>query len=176
MVRVGRALAALAVIGCAFPGDPGQPLEPASELTEPIASEPIATEPIAPYAERVEIHEVDAFALRIERFYRSIARRPLDAYATFQDPGLRSFFDDPKQFEEYYAALANQVREANFRHGRAERIQVREFRFEGDAIARVDVAIIGRHERAFRFWELVIERTDTWGRAGDTWFLRPGRL
>ncbi len=77
---------------------------------------------------------------------------------------------------EYYASLANQVRQAKFRYGRAEEVRVQEFRFEGDELAHVDVQIVGRHERAFRIRDIVIERTDTWRRSGDTWFLRPGRL
>jgi hypothetical protein len=164
VARLAPALLALAVVGCAFGGDPAE-----RERVEVV-------EPTGPYAERVEIEDIDAFALRIERFYRSIARRPLDAYATFQDENLRSFFDDPKKFEEYYASLANQVRQAKFRYGRAEEVRVHEFRFEGDELAHVDVRIIGRHERAFRIRDIVIERTDTWRRSGDTWFLRPGRL
>ncbi len=164
MARLGPALLALAAIGCALGGDLAE-----RERVEGVES-------IAAYAERVDIGEVDAFTLRIERFYRSVARRPLDAYTTFQDEHLRSFFDDPKKFEEYYASLANQVREAKLRYGRAEEVRVHEFRFEGDELAHVDVRIIGRHERAFRIRDIVIERTDTWRRSGDTWFLRPGRL
>ena len=164
MARLGSALLALAAVGCALGGDPVE-----RERVEVV-------EPIAPYAERVDIQEVDAFALRIERFYRSIARRPLDAYATFQDESLRSFFDDPHEFEEYYASLANQARRAKLRNARAEEVRVREFRCEGDELARVDVLIVGHHERAFRVRGIVIERTDTWQRSGDTWFLRPGRL
>ena len=164
MARLGPALLALAVVGCALGGDPVE------------REHVLVVEPIGPYAERVEIEEVDAFALRIERFYRLVARRPLDAYATFQDENLRSFFDDPKKFEEYYASLANQVRRAKLRNGRAEEVRVREFRFEGDELARVDVLIVGRHERAFRTRDIVIERTDTWRRSGDTWFLGSGRL
>ncbi len=164
MARLGPALLALAAVGCALGGDPVE-----RERVEVV-------EPIAPYAERVDLQEIDAFALRIERFYRSIARRPLDAYATFEDENLRAFFNDPNEFEDYYAALANQVRRAKLRNARADEVRVREFRFEGDELARVDVLIVGRHERAFRVRDIVIERTDTWRRSGDTWFLRPGRL
>jgi hypothetical protein len=125
--------------------------------------------------EVVQDREVLAFSTRIERLYRTLEGRSLDV-GTFQNPEIREFFGSPEEFVDYYASLANQLREASFRHRRPERIEIREFRFEGSDRARVDVTLVGQHLRGLRFWDVRVRRTDTWRRRGSVWVLSPDRL
>jgi hypothetical protein len=130
--------------------------------------------PLAP--ESVEEREVVEFAERVSRFYRMIEDRPLDSVMVYEGPELRAFFDDPREFSDYYASLANQVRSAHFRRGRAERVRIEEFRFDEEDLASVDVMLVGRHERTLRFWEIELRRTDVWRRIGGVWMLSPEKL
>ena len=117
-----------------------------------------------------------AFAERIEVFYRSLEDIPLDAEMTYQDEDLRAHFRDETSFADYYASLADQVRRASLRNGRAHRVEIREFRFEGPELARVDVSLYGRHLRGLRFWQIELERTDTWLLEEGAWLLSPEKL
>lgn len=125
------------------------------------------------YAERVGRADVEAFARRIDRFYGSIAQRPLDAYLTFQDPALRGYFGTEQEFSDYYASLANQIRRAHFQRAQAQEVRIEEFRFDAPDEARVDVVLLGRHERALRFWQIEVRRTDRWLHNGQVWVLAP---
>jgi hypothetical protein len=129
-----------------------------------------------PALEPVSEEEVLAFAERIEIFYRSLEDTPLDSLLTYQDEQLRSHFRDEAEFADYYAALANEVRRASLRNGHAQRVEIREFRFDGPEVAFVDVALLGRHQRGLLFWEIELRRTDTWRLEGGTWILAPEKL
>lgn len=129
-----------------------------------------------PERETVTEEEILAFAERIEIFYRSLEETPLDALLTYEDEGLRTHFRDDAAFADYYASLADQVRSASLRNGQAERVEVREFRFDGPDLATVDVALLGRHQRGLRFWEIELHRTDTWRLEDGTWILAPEKL
>ena len=127
-------------------------------------------------AAAVADESVLSFARRIESFYRSLEELPIDSLITYEDPKLRTHFRDQTAFADYYASLAHQVRAASFRNGRAERVEVEEFRFEGPELARVEVRVYGRHQRALRFWEIDFARTDTWRRVEGAWVLTPEKL
>lgn len=129
-----------------------------------------------PAREPVSEDDIVAFAERIEIFYRSLEETPLDAILTYQDEALRSHFRDDSEFADYYASLADEVRRAFLRNGQADRVEIREFRFEGPELAFVDVALLGRHQRGLRFWEIELRRTDTWRLEGGTWILAPEKL
>ena len=131
---------------------------------------------VGPQGEAVDEVQILAFADRIEVFYRSLERIPLDVLMTYEDPDLRAHFADPSSFSDYYADLADQVREANFRNGRAESVEIRQFRFETPELARVDVELMGRHDRGLRFWQFGLPRTDTWRLIEGSWMLSPGKL
>ena len=124
----------------------------------------------------MEDEPVLAFASRIGPFYARLERTRLDALSTFEDVELRRFFADERDFMDYYASLAAQVRAAHFRRSQPLEVEIREFHFPQGGQALVDVRLSGRHERALRFWSIEILRTDTWERVDGTWFLSPGKL
>lgn len=153
MIGRGGALCALAASACLWGGS-----------TEP--------NPI----EAVHDPAILQFTARIERFYEGLVGRPLDVRATYDDLHLRSFFADTESFSDYYAALATELRRAGFRHSRPTRVEILEFHFEGPGRAIVHVRLTGRHLRTLRFWNVDVERADTWERLGATWMVSPGRL
>jgi hypothetical protein len=115
-------------------------------------------------------------AARLERFYGSLEGIPLDARSTYEMPELREYFTGPPAFADYYASISNQARDASLRGVTAERVQVREFHFDGADSASVRVAIVGRHQRRLRFWRIELLRTDTWRRLDGVWLLVPDKL
>jgi hypothetical protein len=117
-----------------------------------------------------------AFAERVGAFYGLLEGEPLDALVTFEDADLRAYFAEDQDFTDYYASLAQRVRESRFRHARADQVVVQEFRTEGANLAVVDIVLVGKHERALIFWDLELELTDVWRRQGGTWFLSPDKL
>jgi len=126
--------------------------------------------------ERVDEADLLAFAQRIDSFYARLEKLPLDSLITFEDKRLRAYFRGEREFSDYYASLAAQVRRAQFRNSRALRIVVREFRFEGEDIAHVDVTLVGEHIRALRPGDIELRRTDVWRRSGGIWSLSPDKL
>lgn len=126
--------------------------------------------------EPVDDSEVLEFAERIEGFYSALERVPLDVAMTFRDQTLRAHFHDDDTFADYYASLADQVRAAAFRNGRTERIDILSFRFEDPELARVELSLVGRHQRGLRFWQITRQRTDTWRLREGAWVLSPERL
>ena len=115
-------------------------------------------------------------AERVGSFYALLEGQRLDVRSTYEDAELRGYFVDVRSFSDYYAALADRLREANFRHSTPETVLVRAYRLEGDEGALVDVVLIGRHERSLMFWGLELEFTDAWRRQNGTWFLAPDKL
>ena len=126
--------------------------------------------------ERVTDPEVLAFAARIEGFYRALEGVPLDVEMTFDEPGFRSHFRSEAAFIDYYASLASQVRDAQYRNAKALRIEIRDFHFHSSTRARVNVTLVGRHLRILRFWEIERARTDTWQFLEGRWLLTPEKL
>ena len=120
--------------------------------------------------------QIVRFAQRIDRFYRLLENLPLDVRLTFDDTALRGYFNDSEQFSAYYASLAGQIRRAQFRNSTALRVDIEEFRFEGDDKAVVVVTLVGRHERALRVGELEVERSDTWRLVDGRWMVSPAKL
>jgi hypothetical protein len=129
-----------------------------------------------PELEPVQDPEVLAFASRIEGFYRGLEGVPFDVEMTFEDERLREHFDSKAAFTDYYASLAAQLRAAQFRNTRAERVEIRDFSFETPERARVYVALVGRHLRVLRFWEIETSRSDAWQLLDGRWVLTPERL
>ncbi len=113
---------------------------------------------------------------RLDSFYGRLARVPLDAFQIYDESEVRAYFTGAAAFSDYYASLANLVREAGLRNSTAESIGVRQFRFDDAETAVVSVVILGRHQRRLRFWQIELERTDTWRRLNVIWLLVPDKL
>ncbi len=124
------------------------------------------------------VYEPDVleFADRIQGFYGALEGISLDTLMTYQDGRLRAFFDDERDFTDYYAELATSVREATFRNARAKNIEILEFRFDRSDSATVDLILRGDHARGLLFWDTVVSRTDTWRRVDGRWMLKPEQL
>lgn len=126
--------------------------------------------------EVVEEPDVVDFSRRIRSFYGALEHTRMDALMTFEDDRLRSFFAGPSEFSDYYASLASQLRAAQVRHAMPDRVEIREFRFEGAERARVELTILGHHQRSLRFWDIELTRVDTWERVDGTWLVTPEKL
>ncbi len=129
-----------------------------------------------PEISAAETAPASALASRLDSFYGRLAGVPLDAVTTFDMPGLRDYFTGPSAFGDYYASLANQVRDASLANGVADRVVVREFHFADADTAVVAVGIFGHHRRRLRFWEIELRRVDTWRRLEGVWLLVPDKL
>jgi hypothetical protein len=126
----------------------------------------------------VGVEDADAlrFAQRIQGFYGALENIPIDSLLTYESPELRAYFENERAFSDYYASLAGDLRDADFRNGRAERIVIDEFRFIGPGEATVDLTLVGRHMRRLRFWPRKFRRTDRWRQVGGIWLLSPAKL
>ena len=116
------------------------------------------------------------FAKRIQGFYGALENVPIDSLITYERRELRAYFENEQAFSDYYASLVGQLRDADFRNGRAERIVIDEFRFIGPGEANVDLTLVGRHMRRLRFWERRFSRTDSWRQVEGIWMLSPSKL
>ena len=148
-------LAAVLACGCFGGGGDGAPRSPSPKL---------------------DPREVVGFSERIEIFYAALENVPLDAVMTFENPQLRSHFASDASFMDYYSSIANQVRWANMRNTRPLRVVVRKFHFESPDVARVEVMLRGPYQRTLRFWDVELEREDTWKRLDGVWLLTPDKL
>ncbi len=152
MTRLRGAILPLLACACIWPGGGSDPLEPVDE------------------------RDIVAFAERISAFYRRLEKLPLNSLIAFEDTELRSFFEDDREFSDYFASVAAQAREASLRNTRADRVLIREFRFADENLAEVDITLEGRHMRGLRRGLIELQRTDTWRRMGGTWSLTPDKL
>ncbi len=152
MTRLRGAILPLLACACIWPGGGSNPLEPVDE------------------------RDIVAFAERISAFYRRLEKLPLNSLIAFEDTELRSFFEDDREFSDYFASVAAQAREASLRNTRADRVLIREFRFTDENLAEVDITLEGRHMRGLRRGLIELQRTDTWRRMGGTWSLTPDKL
>jgi hypothetical protein len=126
--------------------------------------------------DEVDDRDVIAFADHIRTFYEELAELPLDSRMTYENRRLRAFFVGDREFNDYYAALANNVRDKQFRHGSARRVEIDEFRFDAAGHAQVDVTFVGRNQRILRFWEIRFRQTDAWERIDGRWIVNPEKL
>jgi hypothetical protein len=124
----------------------------------------------------VSDQEAMQFALRAERFYRSLEGVPLAATITFSNPALHQYFPTPAAFSDYYSALATMARQNTLRYGQVHAARIREFHFDGPDQAVVDVLLTGKHERELRFWDIDVERRDIWRRIDGVWMIVPEKL
>ena len=152
MTRLRGAILPLVACACIWPGSGKDPLEPVDE------------------------RDIVAFAERISAFYGRLEKLPLNSLLAFEDAELRSYFEGDREFSDYFASVAAQVREASLRNTKADRVLIREFRFADEDLAEVDITLEGRHKRGLRRGLIELQRTDTWRRVGGTWSLSPDKL
>ncbi len=152
MTRLRGAILPLVACACIWPGSGKDPLEPVDE------------------------RDIVAFAERISAFYGRLEKLPLNSLLAFEDAELRSYFEGDREFSDYFASVAAQVREASLRNTTADRVLIREFRFADEDLAEVDITLEGRHKRGLRRGLIELKRTDTWRRVGGTWSLSPDKL
>ena len=152
MTRLRGAILPLVACACIWPGSGKDPLEPVDE------------------------RDIVAFAERISAFYGRLEKLPLNSLLAFEDAELRSYFEGDREFSDYFASVAAQVREASLRNTTADRVLIREFRFADEDLAEVDITLEGRHKRGLRWGLIELQRTDTWRRVGGTWSLSPDKL
>jgi hypothetical protein len=133
------------------------------------------TAPIAPVSP-VSDEEALQFAQRAERFYTALSEIPLDALITYDDKGLRGYFETPAAFADYYSALATEARRKTLRDGEAVSVKIREFHFESSDQAVVAFELRGEHERRLLFWDVKIDRRDVWRRVDGVWLVFPEKL
>ncbi len=152
MTRLWGAILPLVACACIWPGSGKDPLEPVDE------------------------RDIVAFAERISAFYGRLEKLPLNSLLAFEDAELRSYFEGDREFSDYFASVAAQVREASLRNTKADRVLIREFRFADEDLAEVDITLEGRHKRGLRRGLIELQRTDTWRRVGGTWSLSPDKL
>ena len=132
--------------------------------------------PKAVSSEVVQDREVLEFAQRIETFYNAILDIPLDVRITYDSSNLRTFFANDADFAAYYASLAAQLRRAQFRNATLDQVSIVEFSFNSEGVARVDLKLIGRHERALRLGKLQLSRRDIWERLDGSWLVTPDKI
>ncbi len=152
MTRLRGAILPLVACACIWPGSGKDPLKPVDE------------------------RDIVAFAERISAFYGRLEKLPLNSLLAFEDAELRSYFEGDREFSDYFASVAAQVREASLRNTTADRVLIREFRFADEDLAEVDITLEGRHKRGLRWGLIELQRTDTWRRVGGTWSLSPDKL
>lgn len=134
------------------------------------AANPAATKPM------VSDEEAVRFAVRAERFYKSLQGIPLPATVTFYNRELHEYFPTPSAFADYYSSLATLARQNTLRDGQARSVRIREFHFDGPEQAVVDIVITGKHERELRFWDINLDRRDVWRRVDGIWMIVPEKL
>jgi hypothetical protein len=132
----------------------------------------------APEAGSVAVDPLQALAFqeRAESFYQRLIQRRFNALETFNDPFLRDHFRSVDRFFDYYASLATDLDEANFKKSRPSAVAVHEFVFESPTTVRVLVTFTGQDDRPLRPNHVILVRIDRWERAEDSWWVSPGKL
>ncbi len=112
-----------------------------------------------------------------EIFYQRLSHRRVNSIATFHDPALREFFQTEEAFADYYADLVQALDDEHFRANRPRRVDLQSLHVEqGADRAVVVVEFRGANALPLRFWSVDYSRRDVWQRAGDRWWIIPGKL
>ena len=117
-----------------------------------------------------------SFQRRAEGFYLRLAGRRFNTLETFNDPVLRTGFLDDNAFFDYYADLAQSLRDAHFERSRPIDVRIQSFVFESPADVRVQVRFLGEDNRPLRPNKTSLLRLDRWQRTDDRWTVTPGKL
>jgi hypothetical protein len=117
-----------------------------------------------------------SFYLQIEVFYGRLIQRRFNTLETFNDPVLRDQFETENHFFDYYADLAESLRDAHFERNRPIDVAVQGFVFETPDDARVQIRFLGQDNRPLRPNKTSLIRLDRWQRSDGRWWLAPGKL
>jgi len=122
----------------------------------------------------VSTEQVVAFYGRTDAFYNHLAGRRFNTLASYQDEFIREFFQTDRKHSDYYADLAQALREAHFERNRPMKLEVLEIRLVGPGDAVVETRIVGDDSRPLRFWSTTLIHEDRWERSDGTWWIVPG--
>jgi len=117
-----------------------------------------------------------SFYVQAQAFYARLVQRRFNTLETFKDPLLRESFQTENRFFDYYADLAETLREAHFERARPIEIEIEGFVFESPDAARVQVRFVGEDNRPLRPNKVSLVRLDRWERADQRWWMTPGKL
>ncbi len=113
---------------------------------------------------------------RAAGFYARLAGRRFNTLTTYRDPRLREFFRSDTAHADYYAGVAQALREANFEKNQPVTLEVVEVRLEGPGLAIVLTRVVGENALPLRWWTTQIDREDHWERIDGAWWIVPGRI
>ena len=113
---------------------------------------------------------------RVEGFYLRLAHRRFDTLETYNDFIMRDHFQSLDLFFDYYADLAEDLRNARFDRSAPTNVEVLEFLFEDAKTAEVLVRFVGEDGRPLRPGSVELVRSDRWEWVEGTWWIRPGKL
>lgn len=147
-------------------GDEERPAPP------PVSSPIPAPAPVPVLSDQAAL----GFHDRAQAFYERLMLRRFNTLATYEDDFLRSYFQTPDAYSDYYAKLAQDLSEARFEKNRPLQAEVQEFSLESDGRARVRYRLVGDNSRPLRFWETSLERVDIWEQSNGRWWIVPGKL
>lgn len=169
-IRLAAVLLVLYPVGCLYPFSSElepRPLEPL-ERGEQRGPRPEVKGDSGPQVDQVE---------RLSQaFYTRIINRRFNSIATFHDPALRELFASPEAFNDYFAALADALGEANFEALRPTQLSVEQLEALEQDVVLVTVRYRGRNSLPLRFWSVELVQTDRWERAQGRWWIIPGKL
>jgi hypothetical protein len=117
-----------------------------------------------------------SFFLQANVFYTRLIQRRFNTLETFNDPVLRDQFRTQNRFFDYYADLAQNLRDAHFERSRPIEVAIQGFIFESSQLVRVQVRFVGEDNRPLRPNRVSLVRLDQWERADGRWWMTPGKL
>ncbi len=138
-----------------------------------------ASDPAITPASGLEIARDPSITLFYDRamgFYTALNNRRVNSFMTYQDEFLRAAFRDHGQFSDYYAQLAESLREDRFERTEPFFVEVEEFFIDGPGRARARIHFRGDNSFPLRWWTVSHIREDRWEREGDEWWIVPGKL
>jgi hypothetical protein len=124
----------------------------------------------------VSAEQVVAFYGRTDAFYGHLAGRRFNTLASYEDEFVREFFQTDRKHADYYANLAQALRQAFFERNRPMKLEVLEIRVVGPGDAIVETRIVGEDSRPLRFWSTTLIQEDRWERSDGTWWIVPGPI
>ena len=117
-----------------------------------------------------------SFYLQANVFYARLVQRRFNTLETFNDPVLRDQFRTENRFFDYYADLAQSLRDAHFERSRPIEVDIQGFIFESSDRVRVQVRFVGEDNRPLRPNKISLVRLDHWERTDGRWWMTPGKL
>ena len=117
-----------------------------------------------------------SFYVQANIFYTRLVQRRFNTLETFNDPVLRAAFRSENAFFDYYADLAESLRDAHFERSRPIAIDVQGYVFASPDDVQVQVRFLGEDDRPLRPNKTSLLRLDRWHRRDGAWAVDPARL